>query len=171
DNDGMTDLAVSVASKVLLLHNGKDSKFKDIAQQAGVSSGFVTTGLNFIDYDHDGDLDLNLVGGTRTAMPLGKRGGITDVEVHAFPPQDLLWRNDGNGSFSNSTEAVGLSAAGYDGNSIGTDYNNDRAIDFVTSGGEPIIYENPREGRFHPKSFWEEYKPHSTLGMAGLDFD
>src|SRR5579871_5912727 len=171
DNDGSTDLAVSVENKLLLLHNEKNGTFRDLAEQAGISSGFLVTGLTFIDYDHDGDLDLYLLGGTRTAMPLGKDRGITRVEVHGLPPANLLWRNDGNGKFTNVTEMTGLAATGYDGNAVGTDYNNDRAIDFLATGNNPLIYENPREGQFHRREFWQEYLPHPSVGLAALDFD
>jgi tetratricopeptide (TPR) repeat protein len=170
DNDGATDLAVSVNHKVLLLQNEKNGTFKDVAEQAGISSGFVVTGLTFIDYDHDGDLDLYLVGGTRTAMPVGEHAGVTQIEVHAVAG-NVMWRNDGNGNFTNATEQTGLAAAGYSENAVGTDYNNDRAVDLLLAGIQPVAYENPREGRFIQKQFWMEYKPNPASGVAVLDFD
>ena len=71
DNDGFADLAVSLGNRVLLLHNEKNGTFKDVTQEAGINiekqsppAGPVAAGLpeiiglTFIDYDHDGDLDL-----------------------------------------------------------------------------------------------------------------
>jgi tetratricopeptide (TPR) repeat protein len=171
DNDGAPDLVVSVANKILLLHNEKGGTFKDVADQAGVSTDFHVSGITFIDYDHDGDLDLYLTGGTRTAMPIGERGGVTSVEVHGFPPANRLWRNDGNGSFTNVTEMAGLVPDGYDGNAVGTDYNNDRAVDFVLTGIESKVYENPREGRFVQHQFWQGRASHTSSAVAVLDFD
>src|ERR1700730_5293364 len=71
DNDGFTDLAVSLGNRVLLLHNEKNGTFKDVTQQAGININNKPSanplvdsreiiGLTFIDYDHDGDLDLYL---------------------------------------------------------------------------------------------------------------
>ncbi len=75
DNDGAEDLAVSFYSRIMLLHNEKNGTFKDVAKAAGVKSdrriyppdyhkSIITPddvhnfGLAFVDYDHDGDLDL-----------------------------------------------------------------------------------------------------------------
>ena len=58
DNDGATDLAVSLNGRVLLLHNEKNGTFKDVTDAAGIKSAGLNLGLAFIDYDHDGDLDL-----------------------------------------------------------------------------------------------------------------
>ncbi len=58
DNDGATDLAVSLNGRVLLLHNEKNGTFKDVTDAAGIKSAGFNFGLTFIDYDHDGDLDL-----------------------------------------------------------------------------------------------------------------
>ena len=53
-----TDLAVSLNGRVLLLHNEKNGTFKDVTDAAGIKSAGFNLGLTFIDYDHDGDLDL-----------------------------------------------------------------------------------------------------------------
>ncbi len=67
DNDGATDLAVSLnGPRYFLLHNEKNGTFKDVAEAAGIKSPAIShpnfpafnVGLTFIDYDHDGDLDL-----------------------------------------------------------------------------------------------------------------
>ena len=73
DNDGYTDLALTVNGHVRLFHNEHNGTFTDVTDAAGlaavdvtratriVSAGGVATGLTFIDYDHDGDLDLYVV--------------------------------------------------------------------------------------------------------------
>jgi cytochrome c-type biogenesis protein CcmH/NrfG len=167
DNDGATDLAVSIDKGALLLHNEKNGTFKNSTGLAGITSGGIATGLTFIDYDHDGDLDIYVVADSRSAMPLGKHRGVTDVEVHAIP-FNSMWRNNGNGTFTNVTEATGLAAVGYNEAAVGTDYNNDRAVDLVLMGTQPLVYENPKEGQFRRREFWGE---RSATGVAVLDFD
>jgi len=53
---------VSLKDRVLLLHNEKDGKFKDVSEAAGIKSDAFAAGSNigltFVDYDHDGDIDL-----------------------------------------------------------------------------------------------------------------
>jgi hypothetical protein len=83
-----------------------------------------------------------------------------------------MWRNNGNGTFTNVTGALqfGLPSGNA---SIGTDYNNDRAVDLVVTGTPkgPLIYENPREGSFPIRQPWSGVMPENTLGVAVLDFN
>ena len=157
DNDGATDLAVTVEGSVLLLHNEKNGAFKDVTEASGIKrQGF---GINptFIDYDHDGDLDLYVTGSS-------------------------MWRNNGNGTFTDVTESTGLKGLAANVAAIGTDFNNDRAVDLVTTGKEvtggvvggkarysPVIFQNPREGRF--PQFLPIWFHAPTNGVAVLDFD
>jgi tetratricopeptide (TPR) repeat protein len=183
DNDGFPDLAVSLADRILLLHNEKQGSFRDVTQQAGIITEAASTppaghleveGLTFIDYDHDGDLDLYV---TR----LTSHAGETSSEKKSpSPGNNTMWRNNGNGTFTDVTEATGLNSLDSSVAAIGTDFNNDRAVDIVTSGNagggvvdgvvrySPVIFENPREGRFRQLSLIESA---STFGIAALDFD
>jgi hypothetical protein len=54
---------------------------------------------------------------------------------------------------------------------IGTDFNNDRAIDLVVTGGRiPSLFTNPREGKF-PQQPWAPQFSAPTHGVAVFDFD
>jgi tetratricopeptide (TPR) repeat protein len=160
DNDGFTDIAISFGDRVMLLHNEKDRTFKDVTQQAGIKSGWFATGLTWVDYDHDGDLDLLVVreAGTDTATVTGA------LET---------WRNNGNGTFSDTTDEVGFSKIAPSIFAIGTDYNNDRAVDIVTNQNNavPVFFENPRQGKWKRVEPWTAAKVNSTTGAAVLDFD
>ncbi len=168
DNDGATDLAISHSGGVALLHNEKNGTFKDATEPAGVKTAGAEAenatpeGLTFIDYDHDGDLDLYGAGGLTMVKKLGA-GGPTNVFGFS-----AMWRNNGNGTFT--AVDLGLSAPGAN-NAIGTDYNNDRAVDLVVSGQEPTIFENPREGKFLPRQPWSMPMPAEATGVAVFDFD
>jgi len=172
DNDGFTDISVTVEGRVRLFHNEQDGRFRDVTGIAGFSAididGIVGRGLvrgasslTFIDFDHDGDLDLFTTCPALLCNPL---------------IANEMWRNNGNGTFSRVAREKGLVAGAADG-AVGTDYNNDRAVDIVVAGSAggvgsavwPIIYVNPREGRFVNHALIESH--HATVGVVALDFD
>jgi hypothetical protein len=83
-----------------------------------------------------------------------------------------MWRNNGNGTFTEVAASLGLTANAPSIAAVGTDYNNDRAIDLVVTGGEaPSVFENPREGKFLERSPWASPISTFTAGIAVLDFD
>jgi tetratricopeptide (TPR) repeat protein len=181
DNDGAVDLAVTSGNRVFIFHNEKNGSFKEVAEQARIKSDNNNLGATFIDYDHDGDVDLYVVSGLRSAMPLEKSDQVTHAEVHEVP-HNVMWRNNGNGTFTDVTESLGLNALAPTFSAIGSDYNNDRAVDLVTTGEEvtggivsgsvrysPVLFQNPREGKFPQFSPISFSSP--TLGVAVLDFD
>jgi tetratricopeptide (TPR) repeat protein len=175
DNDGFADLALSTVGGPLLLHNDKGYKFIDVTQAAGLPSQMFTARsstlkwwtLDFIDYDHDGDVDLLI---TKQAIGLIADAERPEWDVRPLPA--TLLRNNGNGTFTDVTKDLGLSEfAAF--SSIGTDYNNDRAVDLVITGSEraATIFENPREGKFPARKPWSSSMPAPTIGVAVLDFD
>jgi cytochrome c-type biogenesis protein CcmH/NrfG len=174
DNDGATDLAVSADGWVMLLHNEKDGTFKDVTRAAKIESNGPNSGLTFIDYDHDGDLDL-YVGRLPKDLITSKPCGSVVCEVRSPTPRPVsnsMWRNNGDGSFTDVTDSRGLAGPQPAFAAIGSDYNNDRAIDLVTSGEKgSVIFENPREGVFRILDPWTNGIRGSTIGIAVLDFD
>ena len=133
DNDGSTDLAVSLNGRVLLLHNEKNGTFKDVTEAAGIKSDGFNLGVTFIDYDHDGDLDLYVT-------PFSECSGfeprqalyVSQTDVISTPNQ--MFRNNGNGTFTDVTKTVELGGNGSSVGAIGSDFNNDRAVDLVVTG-------------------------------------
>jgi len=171
DNDGATDLAVSLNGRVLLLHNEKNGTFKDVTDSAGIKSDGVNLGLTFIDYDHDGDLDLYVTRFINVAAPVA--GRAIALPFDQLFPGNVMWRNNGNGSFTSVTDSVGLAGDAPSMGAVGTDYNNDRAIDLVVTGWQsgPTVFENPREGKFSLQRLWNRSVSAGTAGVAILDFD
>ncbi|MGB8918161.1 MAG: FG-GAP-like repeat-containing protein, partial [Candidatus Sulfotelmatobacter sp.] len=174
DNDGATDLAVSLLGRVMLLRNQKDGTFKDVGKASGIPNWNYSLGLTFIDYDHDGDLDLFV---SRHVDAAPKNGRVNWY----FPPSDdgsfswpQMFRNNGNGTFTEVATSLGLAdekdPIGVIG-AIGTDYNNDRAVDLVVTESKPTILENPREGKFLVRTPWSSPMPGAALGVAVLDLD
>ena len=157
DGDGLNDLAVVTEDALLLFHNLGHGKFQDVTATAGLAPRNRPTGITFIDYDHDGDLDLFLTG-----SPL-QAGGESNV----------LWRNDGNGRFTEQTQETGLGGSGRTAASTLTDFNNDRAVDIAVSGAgaAPILYINPREGKYPEQPLYAGVKLPPTTGIAVFDYN
>ncbi|HET9410070.1 MAG TPA: FG-GAP-like repeat-containing protein [Candidatus Sulfotelmatobacter sp.] len=164
DNDGFVDLAVVVDGRVNLWHNEKGRAFKDVTGASGIKSSpdERAHSLVFIDYDHDGDLDVFALQRDRCKAPVG----VFDA---CFPGRSMskMWRNNGNGIFTDVTKQTELMGELPAWNAVGTDFNNDRAVDLAVTG-PAAFYENPREGKFVQRRF-----PGMRLadGIAILDFD
>jgi tetratricopeptide (TPR) repeat protein len=163
DNDGHTDLAVCLADGVHLFHNDGAGKFEDVTEKVGIRREKGCVGVTFVDYDHDGDLDLYI---TMQPAAAATRGSAA---------HNILWRNNGNSTFTDvsAETALGIEATG--GGVVTTDFNNDRAIDFVFAGGADgaSIYLNPREGKFTPLpaiDFKKENLP-PAVGVVAFDFN
>jgi hypothetical protein len=95
------------------------------------------SGAAFFDYDEDGDQDLFLVNGTRL--------DYTERES----PGNRLYRNDGDGTFENVTEAARLEHRGWGQGAAVSDIDNDGDLDLlVTYYGPDLLYRNEGDGTF-----------------------
>jgi Tfp pilus assembly protein PilF len=163
DNDGHTDLAVCLGDGVHLLRNKGDAKFDDVTQTVGIRREKGCVGVTFVDYDHDGDLDLYV-----TNLP----GAEASRETTAH---NVLWRNNGDSTFTDVSQETALNFDATGAGLVTTDFNNDRAIDFVFAGGQAgaSLYLNPREGKFTASpaiDFKKEDLP-PAVGVVAFDFD
>lgn len=168
DGDGSPDIAISFAGRVALYHNDR-GKFRDVTDAAGIRASGASFGLSFVDYDHDGDLDLYVT----SFAPYQLRNGEVELSPNFRSPGNSLWRNNGNGTFTNVTADTGLAGDHPSLGIIASDLNNDRAIDFVVTNWQaaPVVYTNPREGRFPSSQPWATPIAGSTLGASILDFN
>src|SRR5712691_3688173 len=158
DNDGYIDLVLAFLGRVSLLHNEKNGKFKDASEHLPIKPNKSMRTVSWIDYDHDGDIDLFL-------------GSYAKGQYNGSPVGDELWRNNGDGTFSDVTEEKGFAGQGLHGTALGTDYNNDRAVDIFVSGLDPVIFENRREGKFVIRQPWDKKLIQDNTGVAFADFD
>ncbi len=128
-------------------------------------------GVTFVDYDQDGDLDIYV---TRFSdFPLDD-----ETQPFTFPedtpaPGNVLWRNNGNGTFVDRTKELGLGGSAPSVGVIGSDLSNDRAIDLVVTGWQkfPSVFMNTREGPFRAASPWAISMPGPPADTVGADFD
>jgi hypothetical protein len=97
------------------------------------------TGVGWIDYDQDGLMDLYFV-----------QSGATDAYKPAHHLRSALYRNNGDGTFTDVTEKAGVGGEGHYGQGVAVgDYNNDGFPDlYVTGYGRAILYRNNGNGTF-----------------------
>ncbi len=157
DNDGLPDVAVALSDRVLLFKNHGGGKFSDVTAATGVQPANQPAGITFVDYDHDGDLDLF----------------VTGQPSAAGAKPNVLWRNNGNGTFTNWTEQAGLGGEGTTVAATLSDLNNDRAVDLLVtgSGQAPTFFANPREGLFKSSPLFADAGLAPTVGAVVLDFN
>ena len=126
--------------------------FTDIRKQAGITFlqdstqteeklylETMGTGVGWLDYDQDGLMDLYFV-----------QSGPTELYKPDHPMRSALYRNNGDGTFTDVTEKAGVAAENHYGQGVAiADYDNDGYPDiYVTGYGRAILYHNNGNGTF-----------------------
>ncbi len=183
DNDGDTDLYVTNFGKNVLYQNNGDGTFRDATVHAGVGNGEKwSSSCAFVDYNHDGNLDLYVVNYLAYDLttdqdwfdPRGRRI-YSNPQVYAGVP-DTLYRNNGDGTFTDVTRQTGV--YNKTGKGLGVtcgDYDNDGRIDiYVANDTTPnFLYRNSGDGRFVDIGPFAgaAYNEHGVAeGGMGVDF-
>ena len=178
DNDGFDDLFITnFNGPNLLYHNQGDGRFLEVARKAGVASvGRWSTGAAFLDYDKDGHLDLYVARYVNNSFENNSRcGSLVDDSLHTYcTPEiyegipDLLYRNNGDGTFSDVTDSSGLSHFAGKGLGVITfDYNQDGWTDiYVANDTDPnFLFENESDGT------WKEVALARGVAVGDLNWD
>ena len=150
DNDGWTDVLVMRGGWLLsrgqmrmsLLHNNGDGTFSDVTREAGLAlPAYPGQSAAWADYDNDGDLDLF---SCSESMPESPEAGAAII----FPSR--LFRNNGDGAFTDVTDAAGVANLRYCKGSAWGDYDNDGDPDLYISNyaDENRLYRNNGDGTF-----------------------
>jgi hypothetical protein len=157
DNDGDQDLYVtSTRGGNMLFRNNGDSTFTDVTKDAGLICVAHSQTAAFFDYDGDGFLDLFVTNTARWTLDSYDRQehyytGPGDFWKMAMSPHEhnLLYHNNGNGTFTEVAEKVGVRGEGWGGDVAVFDYNGDGRPDlFVTNMfGASQLYRNNGKGK------------------------
>jgi hypothetical protein len=163
DNDGWTDLYVTAVGGNRLYHNNGDGTFTDVTRVAGVGGGMWSTSCAFGDIDNDGYVDLYVAryvdfsaDNKKVCMLFKDVRSYCHPNVYRSVP-DILYRNNGNGTFSDVSRESGIGVA--PGNGLGVafgDYDDDGWIDiYVANDATPnFLFHNKGKGVFEEVAFW-----------------
>jgi hypothetical protein len=158
DNDGDADIYITNLGANVLLQNDGQGRFADVTRHAGVTGSGWSTSATFVDVDADGDLDLFVTRYLDWRIEIERDcyslTGVIDYcspKNYDAPTSDLLFRNNGNGTFTDISRAAGLADAV--GNGLGViadDVDGDGRIDlFVANDGTPNhLWMNHGNSRF-----------------------
>src|SRR5450755_908850 len=123
DNDGWPDIFVANVTGNQLFHNNGNGTFSDVTQKAGVGGTLKdgikmwSAGAGWFDYDNDGQLDLFVVNYCRWRVNEDPYCSIKNgVRAYCHPKQyaplhNTLYRNNGDGTFTDVSEQMGVAAA------------------------------------------------------------
>jgi len=134
DNNGRPDLYVSnFGDRNLLFVNRGDGRFDEVGLDRGVSEPIYSFPTWFFDYDNDGWSDLFVATLIQTVDEVAR-------EYLGLPPQGetlRIYRNRGDGSFENATEALDMARMIPTMGANFGDLNNDGYLDFYLGTGGP----------------------------------
>lgn len=192
DGDGWEDLYVTNLGTNRLYRNNRDGTFTDIAAKAGVAASGWPAGCGFADYDRDGDLDLFVSRYVRIDLAnlpqFGKdktceyRGIAVQCGPRGLPGEgDLLYRNEGNGTFTEVGKAAGVhDPKEYFGLGIAWfDANGDDWPDLYVANDSTanFLFINQKNGTFSEQAFplgvavSEDGAEQGSMGVALGDYE
>lgn len=160
DNDGYDDLFVTSLGGNHLYHNNGNGTFTDVTKQAGVGGSGWSTSAAWVDLDGDGYLDLVVLRYIQWDWDdvwCGPKDNRGYCHPDVFPPISMLvYHNNGNGTFTEEAQKLGL---GVPGKALGisiADYDRDGHPDLFVANDSMV------EFLFHNKG-------NGTFGEVGLE--
>jgi len=186
DNDGDLDIYLNNHGPNVLYRNNGDGSFTDLTKVAGVGNGKqVGAGACFLDMDQDGDLDLyvaNYLDFSYDAhVSRTSHGVAVYVDPTHYPPvPDTLYRNNGDGTFTDVSVASGVAAhAGWGMGMVCSDYDKDGDTDLFIGNdvSENFLFQNNGTGLFEEVGLMTGVAcdlngaGQGSMGVACADYD
>jgi enediyne biosynthesis protein E4 len=192
DNDGWEDVYITGFHGSALYHNNYDGTFTDVTAKAGVANADAWgTSAAFGDYDNDGNLDLyvaNYVDVDMNNLPKFGDGPFCQyrgIPVNCGPrglkgARDRLFHNNGDGTFTDVTEKLGIDPQSYYGLGVlWLDYDKDGCLDlYVANDSSPsLLYHNNCKGGFTEVgaeagvAYSSDGREQAGMGIDAADYD
>ena len=187
DADGREDLYLANFGPNVLYRNRGGGTFEDVTAASGTGDPSFSTGATFVDVDGDGDLDLYVVNYMDYSLENNKYCGemkpgyraYCGPEIYPGAP-DRLYRNDGNGRFTDISSQAGI--ANPDGHGLGVvalDYDHDSDMDLYVAndGMANYLYRNDGHGRFTEvgllsgAALGDDGRAQAGMGVDAGDYD
>jgi hypothetical protein len=197
DNDGWDDLFCCFLGHNQLFHNNGNGTFSNVTRKAGLQQehGRWGAGCSFLDYDRDGHLDLFVcnyvkldpdklenIPVTGDAATCQWKGVPILCGPRGLPPDtNILYHNNGDGTFTDVSAKSGILAPGprYSITSVSYDFDNDGWPDlYVAVDSMPsILFKNNHDGTFTDVAvmagcaYNENGHEQAGMGVAVADYD
>ena len=187
DNDGDMDLFVTNFGQSILYRNNGDGTFTDVTTQSKLNVQGWACSAGFFDYDNDGYLDLfvtrYMVWKFSLNIQCGPKipGGRAYCHPDNFAPiSNYLFHNNGNGTFTDVSQASHIAASLGKGLGVAfADFNNDGFMDVEVANDQvqQFLFKNNGNGTFEELAvlagvgFTEDGKTFSGMGTDFVDLD
>jgi len=194
DNDGWDDLFCCFWGHNILFHNNGDDTFTDVTRKAGVYDEQVRwgAGCTWLDYDRDGNLDLFVCNYIKLDPVKAAAAGDSalcqwkGIPVMCGPrgltgDTNVLYRNNGDGTFSDVSEKSGILKPGprYSITAVSCDFDNDGWPDiYVAVDSQPsMLFHNNHDGTFTEIAvaagcaYSDNGHEQAGMGVAVADYD
>lgn len=185
DNDGDADLYVANFGNDRLYRNNGDGTFTDITEIAGIDNDLWSIAAVYLDFDADGDLDIFVVNYLVYAlsMPVTTyKGTVGYGHPRSYEgTPDVLYRNNGDGTFTNIAETAGVTnpSEGRGMAAIACDYDNDGFPDIYVANdtNRNFMYHNNGDGTFTDESLFigvgydEKGVAEGSMGVDAGDYN
>ncbi len=150
----LTAVVLILSVVILAVAQAPNIRFRDVTDRAGIKARILSggtekeyvlevngSGVCWFDYNNDGYMDLYLVNGSTLQELQGRKP--------ATPHRSYLYRNNGDGTFTDVTESAHVPGTGWGFGCVAADYDNDGNTDlFVTNFGPNVLYHNNGDGTF-----------------------
>ena len=184
DNDGDADLYLTNYGRNQLYRNNGDGTFTDVTSHAGVGDGNWSVSASFGDYNLDGYLDLYVANYLDYQLETAHACFLEGVHIYCGPHEypgirDTLYRNNGDGTFTDVTTRAGVHNDGKGLGVLFTDYNNDSYPDIFVANDAvaDFLYRNNKDGTFTDIAvsagiaYNSEGRATASMGIASGDYD
>jgi hypothetical protein len=168
DRDGRVDIFISAVGTNRLFHNEGEGQFRDVTDATGIGGAADewSSSCGWLDYDSDGDLDLFVCNYVKWSREFDESQGfqLTGGGRAYGRPQNFegtfpyLYRNEGEGKFTEVAEAAGLRVRNRATNvplakSLGVtfaDFDEDGRIDIIVANDtvQNLLFHNQGDGKF-----------------------